>query len=948
MKKGRHLKAAVRQRVLIGIIILLFSWCPSLALDPDKSIDSYLVDHWKLSDGIPSSMITAITQTPDGYLWMVTETGLVKFDGITFSVIPFLGIEKASPGQDAIPRTIYLDRAGRLWVSSPGALTSYDCQTRQFKTITEADGLPGDEIRHLNGDKDGNIWICLFSGYVYRFNPSTGKLTAFDESHGLKGKDVNAIIEDQMGNLLFGTRYGGVFRFLDGKFSRLPLPVLNGFLTRMCEDHKGVLWIGTNRGLVRKTGTTVETYTKKDGLTDNHIADILEDSERSLWIATHNGGLNRVKRRQDGEIEFERTVKTVKFMCLFEDREGSLWGGTYDGGLIRLKDAKFTSYSPLQAFQQETLFSMYQGGNGDTWVGTVSGKLLHFRNDKLIESLTSPEFSGSGIAAIAEDSVGNLWIGTNGRGVLKKENNTFTRYTAEDGLAENSVTSIYKDSRNNLWFSTYDGVSVFRFTDGTVEFLTNSQGLAGKRVYNVHEDRRHNIWIATDNGITVLKSGNIKNRGIKNYLEGVPVTWIYEDPSLPEGEGCLCWIATYGHGLQRIRLKGEEKVVFSFNTSNGMPTNFIYQFFEDRQGYFWCMSNRGILRVSKSRLDRFAGGEIDRIDCVSFGISDGLDSPEFSDPYSRHSAFKNGKGEMWFLTKKGISIVNPDKILINKIPPLVVIEEVFFNGESVPLPLDADAGTFKGLTDVSFRFTAPTFLSPEKVKFQYQLEGVDEEWVFLSPGSERTAHYKDLEPGKYIFHVTACNAGGVWNQTGASITFTIESYFYQTILFKFILLLFMVLLVTVVYVLRKIHRKSMLKKKKKDKYRDSLLNSQFAKVCITELRRLMEVEKVFIEENITLSSLAAKLSLTEGISITPHQLSQLLNENLNRKFSDYINSHRIEEAKRIMLSPKGSEKKITAVALEVGFISQTAFYKAFKKFTGMTPKQFKKEVTGKV
>jgi AraC-like DNA-binding protein len=360
-----------------------------------------------------------------------------------------------------------------------------------------------------------------------------------------------------------------------------------------------------------------------------------------------------------------------------------------------------------------------------------------------------------------------------------------------------------------------------------------------------------------------------------------------------------------------------------------MATNSIYQFFEE-QGNFWLMSSSGILRVSKKELNLLAKAGTGRINCTSFGRAEGMQSTEFHSELSRHSALQTKDGELWFLTKKGISILNPEKIHVNKLPPPVVIEEVYFDRKSIPL--HQDKNVFKGIKDFSFHFTALTFLSPKKVKFQYQLEGFDKELNYLPPGSKRVVYYQNLEPGTYTFKVTACNSEGIWNKTGASITFFLKPLFHQTFVYKiFIFLLAILLVAAAVY----IYIKRPFDKKKKTP--GLQMNPQFAKVCIKKLDYLVENEKIYLDENISLQSLAGKLN------IPSYQLSQLLNEKMNQSFPDFINSYRIEEAKEILTGPVGDEKKNVTVAFDVGFNSVAAFYRAFKKFTGMTPQQYKKE-----
>jgi len=887
-----------------------------------------MVDQWEVSDGIPSSTVLSINQTPDGYLWIGTLKGLVRFDGVKFFTIPFSEKEK-SYSQDI--RNLFVDRKGTLWIGSEGGLMSYQYQTGTFKIYTKDHGITRDGIRFINDDMKGNLWISFTTSYVNRF--SNGEFTAFNASHGLLGKKINAIIQDRQGNVLFGSSENGMFIYKDKKFSKYLIKNLGSVrINTMYEEREGALWIGTNKGLFKVTGKRAERYTALDGLTNDYIISITQDSDRNLWVATGRG-LNRVKKKKDSTVGFENLLKSFEIMYLFEDREKSLWIGTDNSGIKRLKDGKFMSYAPFEEGFEEIPVSLFEDRHGDTWIGTVSGKLFHCRGSRVIESLNPPGLSGTGIVAIAEDAEGNLWLGTIGKGVFQKKNAAFTQFTTRNGLADNQVTSIYKDSRDNLWFSTFDGVSVLRYSNGSnraIESLNSRNGLLGNRVHNVYEDKTQNIWIAADKGITVLRNGKLTKENIEFYLQGVSVTCIYEDVDSSALTGSTFWIATNGAGLIRLR----QENFFSYTTTRGMTTNSIYQFFEDQQANFWLMSDSGILRVSKQDLNQFADGGTDRINCISYGISDGLKSLEFDNVFSRNSALKAKNGELRFITKNGISIVDPGKIRINKIPPPVVIEEVFFDDQHLLLPQDAEPVTFKGITNVSFHFTAPTFLSPEKVKFKYQLEKFDRDWNFLVPGQERVARYKDLAPGTYTFRVTACNAEGVWNQSGDSVTFTLKSLFYQTLLFKLtVLLLFIALAAAVFY----LYNKKKQTFEQKEKYKGSPLHPDFAGECMKKLDYLVDIEKVYCDADITLQSLAEKMS------IAPHLLSQFLNEKLNRNFADFISSYRIEEAKKILQTPRGARRKISAIAIEVGFSTMAAFYKAFKKHTGTTPTRYKKK-----
>lgn len=946
IKQSCNVLYMIRQIIKVSIIVLL-SGGQLLGLNPNVPVNRYIVEHWEENvKGLPSNSVISIAQTPDGYLWIATSKGLVRFDGMKFSFIQLVKEGMNDRQKSTVPDVdvLFVDKKGTLWIGSAAGLTSYQFQTGQFNTLTTpatADGLAKDRIRFIKADTKGNLWISFFNGYLSRY--ADGKFTVYNESHGLGGNKINAIIEDKKGNLLFGTRENGVFQFRDETFSQVPIMGLdNAYIITMYFDRKGELWIGTNKGLLRvaaaATGEKNRIYTTSDGLADDYITDITEDNDLNLWVGTVKG-LNRIKKNAAGTLEFNRIMVPFTIMCLLEDNEKNLWVGTFDSGIQRLRNSRFKSYDALESFGEEILLSQFEDRNGDTWVGTLGDKLFRCKKNEFIESLELPGISGAGITCIADDAAGNLWLGTNGNGVFQRKNKTMVQFTTRDGLSDNMVKSISRDSLGNLWFCTFDGVT--RCSGGVMEALNSRNGLLGKMAHNVYEDKKQDIWIAADKGITVLKKGRIAKENISYFLKDVSVTCIYQEPAASGADDSIYWIATHGAGLKRLK----NGVITSFTTAEGLTTNFLYQFFEDAQENFWFMSDSGILRVSKNELNRFPvkganNRETDAgmINCTSFGITDGMKSAEFNNEFSRSSALKAGNGEFRFITKKGITIVNPEQIHIDNIPPPVVIEAVLFNEQPVPfhqfhqLPKTNESAAYKGITDLQFRFTAPTFLSPEKVKFKYRLEAVDKEWVLLAPGKERAAHYKDLSPGVYTFNVIAGNSEGVWNQVGDTVSFTLKPFFYETIIFRIAVIL--ILVASAAFGFYSYKKQLALKK---IKYKSSTLNPQFADECVKKLKNLMEIEKLYRESDLSLQGLANKMAAPH------HILSQVLNEKLNRNFSDYINSYRIEEAKKILSSHQKEEQKITRVAFDVGFNTMVAFYNAFKKYTGMTPSEYRKK-----
>lgn len=914
-------------------------------LDPNIPPQRYLLDQWSTSEGLPSTRINSIARTPDGYLWLATAGGLVRFDGLSFVAVPFLTHEEKENGKSTYPDVLFTDKEGTLWIGSTAGLTRYRFDTGQFKTFTRQDGLAGDRIRRIYEDMNGNLWISLWVDYLNRFDKGKETFSHFNAQNGLEGKKINAILEDKGGNLLVGTRENGVFAFRNGKFSRFNVPGLkNRHLIIMFEDSGGRLWIGTSGGLflVGENGTPGSIFTKSHGLSGDYIIAIHQDSDGNLWIGTTNG-LDRLSPgdwKQHGAVSFQKVFddKNTIVPCLFEDREGSLWMGTDDSGLKRLREDKFSSFTGGGSRELGIILSMLQDRQGDIWLGALNGVLHRFGSDGQLHSIPFPGAAGTGISALAQDREGNFWAGTFGKGIFywKSGETDFRNLTTKNGLADNAVHSIFFDSKGNAWFSTQDGVS--RYDGKVMATFKNDMGLVGSEVRNVYEDRAGDIWIATNKGITVLEDGQFEWEKQSRYLEGVSVVCIYLDPD----EDGLFWVSTHGAGLKRLQ-KGQ---VTSYTVENGMPSNFIYQIMEDEMANLWMVSGAGVLRADKTELNNVAAGLGTRVDCTYFGVSDGMESIDFYNNFSRHSVLKTRDNRFWFTSKKEVAIVTPARIRINKFPPPVIIEGLTLTGHGgsdqvLAAHVLREPLRFEYAHRWLFRFTAPSFLSPEKIVFKYILENYEKNWQYLRPGQPRTADYRNLDPGVYTFRVTAANSDGVWNQTGASFTFTLEAKFYETLLFKVLLAVLLLLVTAAGYLGYKKWGDTLVKRKRsRDRYKSSQLQPAYVDEVIKKLTYRMEVEKTYRDEELSLQVLAEKLS------VTPHHLSQILNEKLNKSFSDYINTYRIEEAKKLLADDKNGHRKVLTIAFDVGFNTKAAFNYAFKKYTGMTPTQYRKKHRG--
>ena len=566
--KGQRRFFFMKLKLTMLVVLVHFFIGDLLALQLERSRQEYLADQWDVGDNLPGDCVISIAQTADGYLWFATTKGLARFDGLKFTTLEFLE-DKAGNREKAFPEVLFVDSKGTLWIGSSAGLTRCEYKTRQFKTFTAEDGIIPGRIRFITEDMKGNTWISFDVDYVNRF--VNGRFTAFNAAHGLEGKKINAIVEDKTGNLLFGTRENGIFVFRDEAFFKYEVPELgkDHLIITMLVDDEGDLWVGTNKGLLRKSpaGNQADIYTTRHGLSSDYITGILEDEDHNLWVGTVNG-LNRMKRDAPGVFSFKYFLGEHLVTCLFKDREDSLWIGTNDLGVQRLKKARLFSYSIKAKDREEIILSLYQDQHGDILVGTLAGGLYRFRDGQPGETLEVPGITSIAISAIAEDKEGNLWIGTNGKGVFREKDRQFVNFTTGDGLADNLVTSIFTDSHGGTWFSTFAGVS--RFYNNTLESITapNVSEAPGK-VHNVYEDNNRCILLAADKGIKVIKDGAFIEDKMTGCFQNLPVTCIYQDSA----SAGVYWIATHGAGLKRYK----DGVLTSYTATRGMTGNFIYQ-----------------------------------------------------------------------------------------------------------------------------------------------------------------------------------------------------------------------------------------------------------------------------------------------------------------------------------------------------------------------------------
>jgi signal transduction histidine kinase/ligand-binding sensor domain-containing protein/CheY-like chemotaxis protein/HPt (histidine-containing phosphotransfer) domain-containing protein len=739
-----------------GILVLLAAALglagppPACSLASGEPLPPHRLDTWQTEQGLPQNSVVAIVQTPDGYLWLGTQEGLVRFDGVRFKVF----FSRNTPGfaSDSI-FTLLATPDGTLWIGTDGGGVGR-FRNGKFTSLTQRDGLPHDRVQALLADGDGGLWIGTGSGLAHLHRD--GKLAAVPVK-GLPEAAVTALCRDGEGRLWIGTD-AGAFRLMDGRAE--PLTTRQGLsddrVRALHADRDGSLWIGTYRGLDHLRDGRLTVYTTRDGLASDEVSALYRDREDDLWIGTRRG----LSRLHDGRLVAAGKPTVDEVRALYEDREGSLWIGTGSNGLQRLKDVAF---GPLSedggVLQGRLVWSLFEDRDASLWAGTAEG-LYHVAGGTTAVFTRREGLPDDVVRSALRDRDGNLWAGTNG-GLALLRNGRFEAVRGELGVPPVLVLALYEDLRGRLWVGT--GKGLYLRDRGRFTLFTTADGLPNDRIFSLYQDRGGTLWVGTRAGVARLRGQRFEPFR-EGALAHTPVFAFHEDR-----EGDL-WIGT-GAGLHRV----SQGNVFVFTTRQGLFDDTAYQILEDSRGYLWMSCNRGIHRVRKSDLLAFTAGRLDTIPSFAYGITDGMKSAEGCGA-SQPAACRTRDGRFLFPNIRGVVATRPEQVAINPLPPPVVIEDLMVDEQAVAPAgmqrLDPRSRVFE------IHFTALSLLAPEKVRFRYRLEELDKDWV--DAGTRRTAYYTNLPPGTYTFRVIASNNDGVWSPTGATLSFRLEPHLYQT------------------------------------------------------------------------------------------------------------------------------------------------------------------------
>jgi len=906
------------------IFVILFALLPSLVFpgQPMRSIDSFQHHTWTIDDGLPMNSVNAITQTPDGYLWLGTEAGLARFDGIKFEVFNH---ENTPAFSNDIISSLQVDRCGTLWIGARGGgVIRYKNGT--FKAITGNSRLLGSEIWCIKESMDGSIWIGSGAGLCRFANNSFTRIPLPETS---SNRTVRSLLEDRNGHTWAGAGVDGLLliKKRGGEFYAESMGLAGLEILTLFEDRKGAIWIGTNEnGLYRYWEGQWDLFNAKNGLVNQSIGSLYEDRFGNLWIGTQGGGINILPAGSDRISAYPNQGDlTGNFILYFyQDREGTLWIGTNGGGLNSLRETEIITYSTKNGLSHNNIYGVFQDNKNQVWVGTKGYGVNYFKDNRFYTLTMRDGLSSDSVVSFAQDRSGAMWFGTLGGGIDRFKNGRFEVFDSRRGVLNNSFRAVYADPEGRILAGSTKG-DILEFRNEKFTPIADVKS----RVNTLFKDSRGNLWAGTfGSGLCrVNLNGKIEVFNEKKGLSNNIVTCIHEDK-----QGIL-WVGTI-KGLNRFK-DSSISIVWK---KDGLPDDTVYWILEDHNADFWISSNRGIYCLSREDADAFFKGTIQKVNPSVFGKEAGMRSIECNGA-NQPAGWKSRDGKLWFPTTDGVSVIDPKDTGRNKPPSPVVIEKIMLDGECCPLSKNLTLPP--GKNNLEIHYTALSFIVPGKILFKYKLEGFDKKW--LEPGSNRTAYYTNLPPGKYVFRVIARSSYGVWNDTGAQASFYLKPKFYQTLFFKIVLILLAASLLPFPFLyFRKYIHDWRLRRLKRLKFTIKSKNStspvEETKKYIRKLMYLLEVEKIYKDSDLSIKFVASKLLLSS------RNLSEIINDELKMSFSEFITEFRIKEAQRILRDPKTRNKSVLDIAYEVGYNSKSAFNRAFKNFTSMTPSQFKKNV----
>ncbi|MBY0504504.1 MAG: hypothetical protein K2X03_11370 [Bryobacteraceae bacterium] len=732
--------------------MLLLTAHAASALDPTRAPSQYAREHWGPERGFPRGPVYAIAQTSDGYLWIGTEAGLVRFDGLNFKLIT-----ADTPTTQVLG--LLADNENNLWVRLPGP-TLLRYRDGVFEDAVSKLGMPYSNITVMSRSNRGGLLVArLEPGVVVH---DQGKFGLNLAASPVARSPVISVAQTRDGEIWMGTRDAGLFRTSGKTVSEVSKGLPDTKVNCMLADKDHNLLVGTDRGVVQWDGQNLRSAGIPDALNDFQALAMARDRDGNIWVGTNSGGLLRVTSKGVARLSAKTGGESVT--AIYEDREGNLWAGSADS-IERLSDGAFRTFGLTEGLPTDGSIPVFVDSTDRLWFAPSTGGLRWARGAEQGQ-IALDGLDRDVIYSIAGDKDG-LWLGRQRGGLthLKFGNGSFSArtYRRRDGLADDSVYSVAVGRGGAVWAGTLSGGAT-QFERGQFTTYRLDEGLASNTVASVLETKDGAVWFATPNGLSSRSAGRWRTYGVAEGLPSPNVNCLFEDSA-----GTL-WAGTAA-GLVFWDSAG-------FHVPAITPDLLrepILGIAEDHHGWFWMATAAHVVRVDRQRLLQ---GKLRAGDVWDFGIADGLRGTE---GVKRHrSVLADGRGRVWFSLNRGISVVDPERLGSLSSPILPQIQTIAADGESVAW--QGNAQIPGGHRKLTLTFTGLGLSTPERVRFRYMLEDFDSAWS--EPSATREAIYTNIGPGAYKFRLLASGPDENWAGRESTVYITVEPLMWQTWWFR--------------------------------------------------------------------------------------------------------------------------------------------------------------------
>jgi signal transduction histidine kinase/ligand-binding sensor domain-containing protein len=746
-------------QALVVLSILLACCSFAFALDPALDISQYAHTAWKVRDGFAKGFIYAIAQTPDGYLWLGTEFGLLRFDGVR--AVPWMPRNGQLPSND-IP-TLLVTSDGTFWIGTTKGLASW--KDRKLTTYFE---LNGSRIFALLEDRNGTVWAATREARI--FGENVGPIDADAEGNFWVGFDKDSRKWKSGRPQSFEVRDSMHWQPSLAELEQIGFPTANhkrltksvaaqlerGASTGLSQhskppqilrDREGALWVATpDRGLVHIHQGKTDVFSEADGLSGDTVTGLLEDQEGDVWAVTTNG-IDRFREYAVPNISIKQGLSNTNSVAIVGAKDGSVWVATYNG-LNRWKDGRISVVDGIRSTQDSNRtpkgapYTLFEDSERRIWISTVQ-EFGYLENNRFVPVR---DVHGGRITSMAEGPSGHLWLAKEEDGLLHLFQGRVVEKFPWTTLGHNDDGRVVlaDPSYHGIWMGFSAG-GISYFADGAIrKSYSVAEGLGAGRVNGLRFGPRGALWAATENGLSRIKDDHVT----------------------------------------------------TLTSKNGLPCDNVHWTVDDADHFVWVYTACGLVRIARSELDAWVADPSRSVRTTLFDISDGVRTHSY--PSAVHSVTKASDGRIWYVAFEGVSVIDPQHFPFNKLPPPVQIEQV-----------TADRTTYdaaQGLRlpalvrDLAIDYVALSFVAPEQVKFRYKLEGYDNEWQ--DAGNRRQAIYTNLPPRAYRFRLMASNNSGVWNEEGAVLDFSIAPAYYQTTWFRLALVVLFLALLWAAYMFR--------------------------------------------------------------------------------------------------------------------------------------------------